>query len=67
MLRYKQRLPKVAGDDFFRLADCGQIDPDVPTQQYIDVYRYTLQLRRGKAALEGAIRRFGAMVKKGSE
>jgi hypothetical protein len=33
---------EVAGDDFFRVADGGQVDAGIPMQEYIDVRRYIM-------------------------
>ena len=46
--RGEEGFAEVAGYDFFWSADRGQVDAGVPTDQYIDVYRYMLQLRGGK-------------------
>jgi hypothetical protein len=34
----------VAGDDFFFVADGGEVDARVPAEEYIDVHRYMLKL-----------------------
>jgi hypothetical protein len=39
---------EVAGDDFFRIADGGEVDAGVPTEEYIDVRRYMLELFGGE-------------------
>jgi hypothetical protein len=33
---------EVAGHDFFRIADGGEVDAGVPVEKYIDVRRYVL-------------------------
>jgi hypothetical protein len=35
---------EVAGDDFFYVADSGEVDAGVPAEEYIDVRRYMLEL-----------------------
>ena len=35
---------EVAGYDFFRLADGGEVDAGIPAQEYIDIRRYISQL-----------------------
>jgi len=35
---------EVAGDDFFRVADRGQVDAGIPAEEYIDIRRYVPQL-----------------------
>src|SRR5689334_6192791 len=44
----EEGFPEVAGHNFFRVADGGEIDTGVPAEQYIDVYRYLFQLRFGQ-------------------
>jgi hypothetical protein len=39
----EEALAEVAGDDFFRIANGGQIDTTVPAKQYIDIRRYTME------------------------
>jgi hypothetical protein len=34
---------KVAGDYFFRIADSGEIDAGIPSEQYIDIRRYMIK------------------------
>jgi hypothetical protein len=36
----QEALAEVAGDDVFGVADGGQVDARVPTEEYIDVCRY---------------------------
>ena len=43
----EQGFSEVAGDDFLRPADGGEVDAGVPAEQYIDVCRYLFQLRLG--------------------
>ena len=40
----EQRFAEVTGDDLFRLTDRSEVYAGVPTEQYIDVRRYILQL-----------------------
>ena len=44
----EETLAEVPGDDFFFVADGGEVDTSVPALEYIDVRRYTLELGRGK-------------------
>jgi hypothetical protein len=39
---------EVAGDDFFTVANGGEVDAGVPAAQYIDVRRYMLELDGGE-------------------
>src|SRR5579864_592548 len=41
MLGGEEGFAEVAGDDFFGVADGGEIDAGVPVEKYIDVRRYT--------------------------
>jgi len=41
----EQGLSEVAGYDFLRIADRGEIDAGVPAEEKIDVCRYLLELR----------------------
>jgi hypothetical protein len=52
---------EVAGDDFFGIADGGEVNAGVPAEEYIDVRRYTVQLRRRQNSrfLTGPSARFG--------
>ena len=38
----EQALAEVAGDDFFFVADRGEVDAGVPALEYIDVRRYVI-------------------------
>jgi len=42
---------EVAGDDFFWIADGGEIDAGVPAEEYIDICRYTIELSLGEHRL----------------
>lgn len=42
----------VAGDDFFRFADGGEIDALVPAEQKIEVRRYLVELGGGEFPIE---------------
>jgi len=60
---------EVAGDDFFWIADGGEVDAGIPAEKYIDVCRYSLELNWGqnsrfpstslRAGLTGPLARFG--------
>jgi hypothetical protein len=60
---------EVAGDDFFFVADRGEVDAGIPVLEYIDVRRYMLELDGGedsrfpstslRASLTGPLARFG--------
>jgi hypothetical protein len=39
---------EVAGDDFFTVANGGEVDAGIPAAQYIDVRRYMLELGGGE-------------------
>jgi hypothetical protein len=45
---------EVAGDDFFLVADGGEVDASVPAEEYIDVRRY--------AFIEGVVGRWSSVV-----
>jgi hypothetical protein len=40
----EEGLAEVAGDDFFRAADSGEVDARVPAEKYIDVRRYMFEI-----------------------
>ena len=44
----EEALAEVTGDDLFGVADGGQVDAGIPAEEYIDVRRYTLELRGGE-------------------
>jgi hypothetical protein len=46
----EEGLAEVAGDDFFFVADGGEVDSGVPAPKYIDVRRYILKLGFGEAS-----------------
>jgi hypothetical protein len=52
---------EVAGYDFFRVADGGEVDTGVPAEEYIDVRRYMMELSGGEDSrfLTGPLARFG--------
>jgi hypothetical protein len=50
----EEGLSEVAGDDFFRLTDGGEIDAGVPAEEKIDVRRYLLELPRAQGMRCGA-------------
>ena len=56
----EEAFAEVAGDDFFGVADGGEVDAGVPAEEYIDVRRYMMQLGGGQDSrpLAGC-RRFG--------
>ena len=57
----EKALAEMASDDVLGVADGGQIDAGVPAEEYIDVRRYTLQLRGGQDSrfLTESLTRFG--------
>src|SRR5208282_6180312 len=46
--RGEEGFAEVAGDDFFGVADGGEVDAGIPADEYIDVCRYMLQLGGGQ-------------------
>jgi hypothetical protein len=59
----EEALSEVAGDDFFFAADGGKVDAGIPAKEYIDVYRYTLELyRRQDSRIASASLRAGLVV-----
>jgi hypothetical protein len=44
----QEAFAEVAGDDFFGVADGGEVDAGVPAEEYIDVRRYMLKLGGGQ-------------------
>jgi hypothetical protein len=43
----EEALAEVAGDDFFGVADGGEVDAGVPAEEYIDVCRYMVEVDGG--------------------
>ena len=52
---------EVAGDDFFGIADGGEVNAGIPVEEYIDVRRYMFELsgRQNSRFLTGPSARFG--------
>jgi hypothetical protein len=57
----EEAFAEVTSDDFFGIADCGEVDAGVPAEKYIDVRRYMLELRgrENSRFLTGPLARFG--------
>ena len=57
----EEAFTEVAGDDVFRVADGGEVDPRIPVGEYIDVSRYMVEIIfcQGLRRVEERMEKFG--------